>query len=328
MRIRPFLAYYLSGAFVYGAGLLFYNTNNYYSNFLDPATKSVLMQLYILYLIASPVLYFISKSEGHKPLLVLSAIKKIGHDFIAGKKIADITFSEKNALLFMLVKIFFVPLMINFLISNYHSFISSYQQILDLNFSLESLTYSAYPIILTTIFLIDTLFFSFGYVIEAGFLKNKVRSVEPTALGWAVALVCYPPFNVWFGNFVPWAPSESVNFSTTIITFVARSIIILLLLVYLWATLSLGAKCSNLTNRGVVTGGAYRLVRHPAYISKNVAWWIMAIPIMSFTVFASVAVWSFVYFLRAVTEERHLSLDSEYKAYCEKTKYRFIPFVY
>ncbi len=327
MRVKRFLAYYLSGAALYGIGLLFYNTNNYYSNFLDPATKSFLNYFYVFYLFISPLLFFFNHGE-HKPLLAISSLKKIIAEFIFVKKIESLSKSEKNALLFMLVKIFFVPLMLNFLVSNFRGFIGSYQQILTLTLSLDSLTYYAYPIILTIIFLIDTAFFSFGYIFEAGFLKNKIRSVEPTALGWLVALICYPPFNVWFDNIVRWGPSDSVEFSTTIATFIARLAIILLMLVYLWATLSLGTRCSNLTNRGISTGGAYGIVRHPAYVSKNLAWWIMAIPIMSTAVFVSLFVWSVIYFLRAYTEERHLSADPDYTSYCEKTRYRFIPYLF
>jgi protein-S-isoprenylcysteine O-methyltransferase Ste14 len=38
--------------------------------------------------------------------------------------------------------------------------------------------------------------------------------------------------------------------------------------------------------------------------------------------------WSFIYFLRAVTEERHLSSDPDYLAYCKRVPYRFIPGVF
>jgi len=104
--------------------------------------------------------------------------------------------------------------------------------------------------------------------------------------------------------------------------------IILLLLVYLWATLSLGTRCSNLTNRGIVKGGAYRFIRHPAYIAKNTAWWLTILPVMSIPAFLSMLTWSFIYYLRAITEERHLIKDPDYQKYCRKVKYRFIPWVW
>ncbi|MFH0876389.1 MAG: methyltransferase [archaeon] len=111
------------------------------------------------------------------------------------------------------------------------------------------------------------------------------------------------------------------------LTFFVRTIIFLLLLVYLWATLSLGTKSSNLTNRGIVDKGAYKYIRHPAYISKNAAWWLMAIPIMNAQLFFGLLLLSIIYFMRAITEERHLIADDDYKKYCKKTKYRFIPYV-
>jgi protein-S-isoprenylcysteine O-methyltransferase Ste14 len=38
--------------------------------------------------------------------------------------------------------------------------------------------------------------------------------------------------------------------------------------------------------------------------------------------------WGTIYFLRSITEERLLSKDPDYVAYCKKVKYRFIPGVY
>jgi len=35
-----------------------------------------------------------------------------------------------------------------------------------------------------------------------------------------------------------------------------------------------------------------------------------------------------IYTVRALTEERHLMKDPEYRAYCKKVKYRFIPGVF
>ena len=32
-----------------------------------------------------------------------------------------------------------------------------------------------------------------------------------------------------------------------------------------------------------------------------------------------------LYYLRAITEERHLSIDPEYREYCKRAPYRFIP---
>lgn len=54
----------------------------------------------------------------------------------------------------------------------------------------------------------------------------------------------------------------------------------------------------------------------------------MAIPaIQKFGLLAivSLAAWTFIYFLRALTEERHLLKDQDYVEYVKKVKYMFVP---
>jgi len=77
-------------------------------------------------------------------------------------------------------------------------------------------------------------------------------------------------------------------------------------------------------------------VRHPAYFCKNIAWWIGGLPILISSIlnfdfktfifaFLSLSTWSFIYYLRAKTEENHLSLDKDYINYKKKVKYMFLP---
>lgn len=47
-----------------------------------------------------------------------------------------------------------------------------------------------------------------------------------------------------------------------------------------------------------------------------------------FTLWISILIWIYIYYLRSITEERHLIKDPEYKKYVEKVKYRFIPKVF
>lgn len=240
-------------------------------------------------------------------------------------------------LLFVLVKIFFLPLMINFLFGSLYDLQSTLGSWQARGFALtaESLNYLAYPAIISLLFAVDTAYFTFGYAIESSWLRNTVRSVEPTFLGWIVTLVCYPPFNSFLGNYLGWYANDYARMPTEGLTLVLRILVIIFFLIYVWATLALGAKCSNLTNRGIVSRGPYRFVRHPAYVSKNLAWAVTVLPLLSFTnpiqsaiIIATTGAWAFIYFLRAVTEERHLIADKEYQEYCKKVKYRFIPFVF
>ena len=155
-----------------------------------------------------------------------------------------------------------------------------------------------------------------------------MRSVEPTLLGWTVALVCYPPFNQVLGSNLGWYASDYVVYKGETITFILRLAVLLSYFIYVGATVALGTKCSNLTNRGIVSRFPYSIVRHPAYSAKNLSWWLTIIPVLSVTSVLVMGVWTIIYMLRAFTEERHLLQDPDYQEYCKKVKYRFIPFVF
>src|SRR3546814_17210443 len=53
-----------------------------------------------------------------------------------------------------------------------------------------------------------------------------------------------------------------------------------LIAVYAWATMAFGIRFSNLTHRGIITHGPYALTRHPAYIAKNLSWWVGSMPFL------------------------------------------------
>jgi protein-S-isoprenylcysteine O-methyltransferase Ste14 len=96
--------------------------------------------------------------------------------------------------------------------------------------------------------------------------------------------------------------------------------------VYVWATMAFGLRFSNLTHRGIVTRGPYAWVRHPAYLSKNLAWWTENLPFFASPLEPlSLLGWNAIYFLRAITEERHLRFDPDYREYCRHVRWRFFP---
>ena len=85
-----------------------------------------------------------------------------------------------------------------------------------------------------------------------------------------------------------------------------------------------GFRFSNLTHRGIITGGPYRFTKHPSYIFKNIGWWLINVPFLSASSLgeallhsAGLLMVSAVYYLRAMTEEMHLSEDPTYVAYAE-----------
>jgi energy-coupling factor transporter ATP-binding protein EcfA2 len=119
-------------------------------------------------------------------------------------------------------------------------------------------------------------------------------------------------------------------------SFELNAALLSLMAVYASASVALGFKASNLTHRGIVARGPYAIVRHPAYVTKNMAWWIGAIPALDaafrlsvwsgLQAIASVAGVTMLYILRALTEEDHLRrVDGEYAAYAARVRYRFIP---
>ena len=80
---------------------------------------------------------------------------------------------------------------------------------------------------------------------------------------------------------------------------------------------------SNLTHRGILTNGPYRFTKHPAYVSKNLSWWMISVPFvmvennpwLSVKHCIALGIINFMYFMRAKTEERHLSRDPTYVQY-------------
>jgi len=102
------------------------------------------------------------------------------------------------------------------------------------------------------------------------------------------------------------------------------SLITLLWGVFVCASISLGFKASNLTNRGIVKNGPYRFVRHPAYSAKLALWYIQGIFFGRFCLGLLLG-FTLIYFLRAWTEERHLSMDPGYIEYKKSVRWRFIP---
>lgn len=309
----------------------------FYGN-ISYSSMGIIFDIFIIY-----CFYILFKKEenieNNRVYLICTGISKIWK-WIFLKNLSggsEISKEEKVSLLFYLVKLFFTPVMVGFLIGNMTSVIQIIPAI-ESYFNPENwqgfkIIFLAliFPAMLYLILLIDTVIFVFGYLFESKKLNNIVKSVEPTALGWLVAIMCYPPINTLTANVFGWYSNDFSNFGNSNLNLIASFLSIILFIIYVWATVALGFKASNLTNRGIVTKGPYKYIRHPAYISKNLSWWIMGIPFIinvGFLAVFSLSAWTFIYFLRALTEERHLSQDPDYIAYMNKVKYKFIPGIY
>lgn len=184
--------------------------------------------------------------------------------------------------------------------------------------------------IIGAMFLVDVAFATVGYLMTLRPLDAHIRSANPYAAGWMAALICYPPFLLMNSggpldyhpgteDWVYWMDGHPILLT-------AMGVVLVVLTgIYAWATAAFGMRFSNLTNRGVLTHGPYRWSKHPAYLSKNIFWWLATMPFLastgSFTDMVRnsviLAMVSGVYYWRARTEERHLMADPAYRAYAE-----------
>lgn len=247
---------------------------------------------------------------------------------------------DRLALLTTLLKAFFGPLMMVSLMIFCVGAWTSGKALLEIDFPQASIRglfdRFGFWFLLQVIFFVDVFIFTVGYLVESRRLGNEIRSVDPTLIGWAAALVCYPPFNS-VTHAVLGSPVETFpQFDNTTIHIALNLLMLFLLAVYASASVALGLKASNLTHRGIVTRGPYAVIRHPAYTCKNMAWWIGSMPLIMTSFdrslfdglqsIASVAGWTLVYALRALTEEDHLRrVDGAYAEYAANVRCRFIP---
>ena len=176
-------------------------------------------------------------------------------------------------------------------------------------------------------FVIDVAFATAGYILTMRPLDSHIRTATPYAAGWTAALICYPPFVLmneggvldyhpgsadwtwWFAGH-PWILGG------------LGVVLVLLTGIYAWATIAFGIRFSNLTHRGILTHGPYAWSRHPAYLSKNLFWWLSGLPFLATTTWveglrnaAIMACVSGIYYWRARTEELHLGSDPAYQEY-------------
>jgi len=333
LNYKEALLNYFSDILFMSAGIIIYRNVSYYKGFILQSVQQEILILAFIYIIfAFPYYLFLNSgrfSKAAQLILGLLDFIKQSMRYLKEKKkteqrsLPSFSPAFRVAILFMMVKFFYIPVMLNFAADHVVNIEKEIMHILNK----QSVHDSIYIIMIDILYLIDTGLFSVGYLTESKYLDNEVKSVEPTLLGWAVTLICYPPFNSIFGYVFPWPQTILVTFENHYLTFLCRFLILILIGLYLWASIALGPKASNLTNRGIVPSGPYAFVRHPAYISKNITWWIMSIPYMSIPAIVSGIGTNFIYYMRAVTEERHLSKDPDYIEYCKKVPWMFIPYV-
>lgn len=254
---------------------------------------------------------------------------------------AGLSPTARQAALTLLLKFFFAPLMINWCLDHAGSMgdalLRLWDQVAAGIRGRQLFDASLYWACFQAILFVDTLLFTLGYLVEWPALGNRIRSVDPTFFGWFICLACYPPFNTVTSRVFEWQSSDFPQFGNDTAHFAFNVIVLAALAVYSWASIALGLKASNLTNRGIVNRGPYALVRHPAYAAKNLAWWLGALPALHALfddgewhrlgyALLALAGWTTIYALRALTEERHLLMgENGYAEYMGRVRWRFIP---
>lgn len=329
---RAIAANYAAAASLIVLGYTFYATvpyateatRAYYDGIIPPSAWPVFRVVVVAYLLLLP-LYYATFPDDHTV-----KCRRFWRGLCALPRRGP-TPEEALAFRAVAVKAIFWPLMVGWLAMQAHAMTANAEAFL----SSGSFFPRGYSAIFYGLFVVDVSLFAVGYGVEHPRLGNEIRSVEPTLLGWLVALLCYPPLSWIPLNTLGWSTADVPHFGSPTLQVTAAVAMLAGVGVYAWATVTLGLRASNLTNRGIVANGPYRWVRHPAYVSKNASWWIGAIPLfltlaptdLGGLVLAilGTSAWSGIYVLRAITEERHLNSDPDYRAYCSRVRWRFIP---
>lgn len=354
-RIARFALNYGSTMFFIAAAYLFYTQfSNYHMRFYGSnwrpdflfyqvgrliRSRDLFLWSAYFYAIVLVPFYLLQPSLKSKASICMEYLFSI-HSLTALPSVSE---SVKQAFLSLLLKFIFVPFCINGLLA--HCAVLNNQVLALASGNIGGMDFMRlygahfHLFMLNVIFIFDFVPFVVGYMFESRLLKNEIRSVDASLSGWVVCVLCYPPFNASVGQFFAWNTRDYVEISLGLsvpVYFALNVGLLILFALYASASVSLGFKCSNLTNRGVVQSGLYRVIRHPAYALKNAAWWLAGLPVFVILFKESFALgvfglfclsgWSMLYFLRAITEERHmLRIDNGYAEYMERVKYRFYP---
>jgi protein-S-isoprenylcysteine O-methyltransferase Ste14 len=176
------------------------------------------------------------------------------------------------------------------------------------------------------VYIADVVIASAGYLFTLRLFGWQIRSVNPFVSGWFFALLCYYPFFT-IARQLGLAYEDGLIWSAWLANrpiplLLWGSAILALKLCWVYAISPFGLRFSNLTNRGIITEGAFRWTKHPSYLSKNAFWWLIYIPFITHGPWHDAVrnciillLINMIYYCRAKTEERHLSEDPKYVEY-------------
>jgi len=95
-----------------------------------------------------------------------------------------------------------------------------------------------------------------------------------------------------------------------------------------WARLSLGRSIGLVpAQRGIVTRGAYRFMRHPIYTGVYCAYVALALQNFSLLNGTIFAIGAGLFVIKSFVEENFLRQDTEYALYMKAVRWRWLPYV-
>ena len=288
----------------------------------------------LLLLAALPYFYICARYGRWSP--DEDEILHVAHGYLALLRLRLSSAMFGAALRAHLVKFFFLPLMVGFYVENSAGFEQAFLRLIS-NYEGSSLKPSNVALLFDVanrgVFFLDVSLCVIGYACTARLFDTQIRSAEPTTFGWLVTLACYPPINRLTDVYLNYDETSDYWVSALAHSPVLYALfavaIVLLLGVYVSSTVAFGLRFSNLTSRGILSKGPYGVVRHPAYISKNLSWWLISMPFLhNFGSCLRLLTWNLIYVARAITEERHLVRDPHYREYMQRVRHRFIPWIF
>lgn len=232
---------------------------------------------------------------------------------------------HKTLVLGWLVKAFFLPLM-------YGALVVTVQEVLELGLLPRFDNWIRWFVLVGLS--IDLTVATTGYLSTSKIFGAEIRSVDETWTGWASCLVCYAPF-LYYLQIVT-AQRDTILWNDWLqpeqpLYWIWATLLVCSWGIYWLSSIAFGLRFSNLTYRGLIDRGPYRYLKHPAYVSKNIYWWLYTVPLVGVHSAGDIAAnlggmsaISLIYYLRAKTEERHLMRYPEYAEYAARIEQRSI----
>lgn len=149
--------------------------------------------------------------------------------------------------------------------------------------------------------------------------RRPAKSESDSPLLWVLGIA---------GTAVPllMRPEEFTSSDDLSLSYIGQSVQLIALFLVASSLLSLRRSFSVVAaNRGVRSGGLYRVVRHPVYFSELLLLLGVTLANPSAT---NAALWLLecaLQYMRACTEEQFLAADPVYRSYRRRVRYRLIP---